>query len=417
MTRAKDWAVRSEARGGLARDATLPLSTLPPDLQAVLEHATLLVTQSATAHEQVWPPVLEALIRTAPGIEGATLAVRDGEHFVIRAQHGYAPDLLGLELPLYAERAWYGLSDQDWRDGRARLLEEEEVQAHVGWMKRTLGHLPHYARLERFGRLPEMRCSLLVPLVLDGEVRAHLNLDGYAGPALGAPGSASWVQGCTALLTMLLAVVNSARRAGQFQRLREERDALRVHLQLSERLRRCTQHDEILQVGLRLIQEGFAAETGLLIGPAHVTCTDGRTVDRAALRPSPLGYTVLAAGVLGHPEALELLTVPCGDGHVLGLAWRSGHIRQPDLVTARCSTWLSGPSRPRRARRSMPRCGRRRTGRCSWRGSRWKRGTSKRAVTRNGWWRSRPSLARPWDCRTRRSGRCMPGRPCTTSAS
>jgi putative nucleotidyltransferase with HDIG domain len=133
-------------------------------------------------------------------------------------------------------------------------------------------------------------------------------------------------------LTTLLAVVNSSRRDSELQQLREERDALRVHLQLSERLRRVRHPGDLTWLGLTIIQSGFRTEFGFLIEGEQVSCTDGRVIDRAAFQPSPLGHSVVPAGVLLNSGPCSVLTVNAGEGRFIGLAWSAGRIVQHELL-------------------------------------------------------------------------------------
>ncbi|WP_407572848.1 HD-GYP domain-containing protein [Deinococcus altitudinis] len=314
-----------------AKHAEFSLFTLPQDLQEVMHQTMRVITSPSTPVEDVWPPVLEALMRTVEGIDGATLSIREQGVFVIRAQYGYTSSLLGLELPDYSERLWYGLSETEWRAGQARRLQGEQILAHLDWMNQALGHLPHHQTLGQACNLRGLQDTVLVPLLLDGEVCAHLNLDGFTPRALDGVTS-TFIQGNSALLTTLLAVVNSSRRSSELQQLREERDALRVHLQLSERLRRVRDPEALIWLGLTIIQTGFRTEFGFRIEGNQVNCTDGRTIDRAVFKLSPLGHSVVPAGALHNSVAFSVLTVKAGEDQFIGLAWPAGRIVQHELL-------------------------------------------------------------------------------------
>jgi diguanylate cyclase (GGDEF)-like protein len=122
--------------------------------------------------------LLQDLIREAvaavPGAEAGSILLREGAHFYLVAQEGFSQKLLGARTSLEEELAWYGLGVDNWVKGRPRVLKGEEV--------RRLSSLSTVEARPAFfahGRLLEIQATLGLPIVLEGEVLAVMNLDSF----------------------------------------------------------------------------------------------------------------------------------------------------------------------------------------------------------------------------------------------
>ena len=103
--------------------------------------------------DRTWPQVLDLLIATHPGVSRALLSIRRPHHFEVVGVAGYPSALLGLELPLHTERAWYGQSDADWLAERPRHLAGEALQGHLTRIETLFGPQGHHHTLRVQGEL------------------------------------------------------------------------------------------------------------------------------------------------------------------------------------------------------------------------------------------------------------------------
>jgi len=122
--------------------------------------------------EALFGEVLRIAVETIPQAQAGTLFLRRGDFFELVAQVGYDPRLLGLRTSLEEEATWYGLGLNNWFAGRPRVLRGEEVR-HLSALTAQQGGDALFV----YGRVREIRATLGVPVVLEGEVLATLNLD------------------------------------------------------------------------------------------------------------------------------------------------------------------------------------------------------------------------------------------------
>lgn len=122
-----------------------------------------------------WTRLLQAAILSVPGAESGTINVRQGSRFVLCAQIGFDDALLSLAQSEEAQLEWYGLGRAAWTHGQPRVLHVAEIAS------RSNVPLPpdddHAELYARHGRVDELRASLCIPVIMDGEVVGHLNLD------------------------------------------------------------------------------------------------------------------------------------------------------------------------------------------------------------------------------------------------
>ncbi|MFB9993326.1 HD domain-containing phosphohydrolase [Deinococcus oregonensis] len=114
-----------------------------------------------------WEALLQAAVISVPGSDWGALFVLEDRQYVARALVGYPTALLNATQGPETALSWYGGVEDDWRQGRTRLkLTTDELTKH-------LVLLPPASDLPG---LPA-RVSLCVPVIVEGRVVAHLNLD------------------------------------------------------------------------------------------------------------------------------------------------------------------------------------------------------------------------------------------------
>ncbi|BBN93994.1 diguanylate cyclase and metal dependent phosphohydrolase [Deinococcus grandis] len=135
-----------------------------------------LLAQRRPLTDTDWLEVLRGAVDTVDGVEAASLNIREGNRFRMCAVVAYDPALLGLEFTEAAQLRWYGGPAEDWRRGKPRAATMSDMQR--AWLDEDSVLPAHDSeRLDRAGHRERLRTNLCVPVVLDGEVVAHLNLD------------------------------------------------------------------------------------------------------------------------------------------------------------------------------------------------------------------------------------------------
>jgi diguanylate cyclase (GGDEF)-like protein len=131
----------------------------------------------AKAPADLYQRVVEAAVRVVPGAEAGTLVVRTAAGgFVFDGVVGFDGDALrATELTAADQFAWYGRSEDDWLAGRPRVLTGDTVgRTSAATGGATAGVFA------AAGRASEIRASLCVPIALQQEVLAALNLDAFS---------------------------------------------------------------------------------------------------------------------------------------------------------------------------------------------------------------------------------------------
>ncbi len=132
--------------------------------------------------EELLQELIHEAVAAVPGAEAGSILLREGGHFHLVAQEGFGKKLLWARTTLEEELAWYGLGVDNWLKGRPRVLQGEEV--------RRLSSLSTVEARPAFfehGRLLEIQATLGLPIVLEGEVQATMNLDSFSDPAAFGP--------------------------------------------------------------------------------------------------------------------------------------------------------------------------------------------------------------------------------------
>lgn len=136
-----------------------------------LEVLSSLLTQEEKL-EKLFIRILQTAVEVVPGAEAGSLTLLENGEFRFVAQIGFDEDLTQHALSYQHELAWYGLGEEAWLLGRPRLLVAPHIQ------ERTRQRVSH--ELDMFtqvGKLAELKATITVPIVLQGQVMGTLNLD------------------------------------------------------------------------------------------------------------------------------------------------------------------------------------------------------------------------------------------------
>lgn len=144
--------------------------------QALAYYSSLEVLSSLLTQEEKLEELLMRVLQTAvevvPGAEAGSLTLLENGEFRFVAQIGFADNLTEHALSYDYELAWYGLSEEDWLLGKPRLLVAPHIQ------ERTQQRIAHELNLfNSVGKLEDLKATITVPIVLQGQVMGTLNLD------------------------------------------------------------------------------------------------------------------------------------------------------------------------------------------------------------------------------------------------
>lgn len=144
--------------------------------QALAYYSSLEVLSSLLTQEEKLDELLMRVLQTAvevvPGAEAGSLTLLENGEFRFVAQIGFDESLIEHAISYDHELAWYGLGEQDWLLGKPRLLVAPHIQ------ERTKKHISHELDMfNQVGKLYELKATVTVPIVLQGQVMGTLNLD------------------------------------------------------------------------------------------------------------------------------------------------------------------------------------------------------------------------------------------------
>ena len=122
--------------------------------------------------------LLVAAVATVPGAQAGTVSVQKGGAVVMVAQVGFDDALLGTLHRLDDLLFWHG-DPAGYRAGRPRVMSGEALRQRSG----DAGMSAEQHRVfETAGRRSELQANLSLPIVVEGEVVAELNLDNLEDP-------------------------------------------------------------------------------------------------------------------------------------------------------------------------------------------------------------------------------------------
>ncbi|WP_157463915.1 HD domain-containing phosphohydrolase [Deinococcus pimensis] len=148
-----------------------------PGALGAMRGTLALLSLDQDPRDEDWKALLRAAVLSIPHAEAGTLYVVSEGDFELCAQIGFSDELLGQRASPVSQRAWYGGTEEAWLSGRPRVLRGDEVAA----ASRTGSEVDHdrigRVTYERVGRIFDIHESLGVPVVVDGQVVAFLNVD------------------------------------------------------------------------------------------------------------------------------------------------------------------------------------------------------------------------------------------------
>jgi diguanylate cyclase (GGDEF)-like protein len=162
----------------------------------------LQVLKGLMQHEEpegLLPELIREAVAVVPGAEAGSVLLREGGYFYLVAQEGFSPSLLGARTSLEEELAWYGLGVDNWAKGRPRILKGKEVKRLS-----SLSTLEARPAFFEHGRLREIQATLGLPIALEGEVLAVMNLDSFTSPEAFGPLSLELAQAFALEAALLL---------------------------------------------------------------------------------------------------------------------------------------------------------------------------------------------------------------------
>lgn len=144
--------------------------------QALAYHTSVEVLSSLLTQEEKLEELLMRILQTAvevvPGAEAGSLTLLENGEFRFVAQIGFEGSLIEHSISYEHELAWYGQGEKDWLLGKPRLLVSPYIQ------ERTRKHISHELDMfKQVGKLEELKATVTVPIVLQGQVMGTLNLD------------------------------------------------------------------------------------------------------------------------------------------------------------------------------------------------------------------------------------------------
>lgn len=285
--------------------------------------AVHLLTQRRPLTDADWHEVLRGAVETLDGVDAASLNIREGNRFRMCAVVGYEPELLGLEFTQAAQIKWYGGGMEDWLQGRPRVADVGDMQRV--WVNDNDVLRPQDSgRLNRAGHRERLRLNLCLPVVLDGEVVAHLNLDSHALDDEFPPGVMQDAPLFAQQIAALLLLQERWRELEQLSHLhgdlsRAGDEQLGSHLAETTHDLLRTTYTLLLRYDARMDALVPAAEAGLSVDPLEPPPTLARG-EGMAWRALTSGQVIRVDDILmardayrpvaSHPDRRALMVVP-----------------------------------------------------------------------------------------------------------
>lgn len=130
---------------------------------------------TSRSEDDLWPKLLESAIQEVPGAEMGSIRLRQGDKFRFVAEKGFGKGILGIDCRVVESIKWHG-SEEAWRRGEPRIIGKAQLER----VKQSGGNRSLSFELNQASQqnaINRMRSNLCVPIVLDNEVVAEINLD------------------------------------------------------------------------------------------------------------------------------------------------------------------------------------------------------------------------------------------------
>lgn len=243
-----------------------------------------------------WTRLLQAAILSVPTAESGTINIRRGNHFVLCAQIGFDDRLLDIRHTEREQLEWYGLGTEAWKRGQARVLYGADIA-----VKSDAGELnpidnEGHSEFRRFGRITELQSSLCIPVLMDGEVVGHLNLDRSSDQR---PFDAENLRVARAFADQVTVLTVAAKRREALDLQQRGQEWL---LEFSLSLLALSNANSVVQRLIGALEAQFGLQGQLTLGPARSTLPEPVFADPLALPQYTLDLTWPE-----HPHAHLLL--------------------------------------------------------------------------------------------------------------
>jgi diguanylate cyclase (GGDEF)-like protein len=156
-----------------AAPSNSPLNETSPALNTL----RALLRYIAGNDEQLEPNLqglLDAAISCVPGAQAGSISVRHAGHSEVRVQSGFSDELLGTRHSYQQMLLWHG-DPVAWQAGRARIVTGEVLR------RRSRVPYPtdddYQTVLLEAGRQQHLQSNLFLPIRVQGDIYAELNLD------------------------------------------------------------------------------------------------------------------------------------------------------------------------------------------------------------------------------------------------
>ncbi|PTA66798.1 HD domain-containing phosphohydrolase [Deinococcus arcticus] len=200
-----------------------------------------LLAQRRSLNDQDWQELLELAVTTISGVGCGSLNIREGALFRICAAVGYAQQLVGTALTEPSQIRWYGQGLEAWRQGRPRVLRPSEIERV--WAEADAALAPGPRQMfAALGHRTALRASLCLPVVVGGEVVAHLNLESTESEGVFSAGAIQDAQVFAQQIAALLQLQERWRELDQLARLHGDLNLSAGEQEIADHLARAA-HD------------------------------------------------------------------------------------------------------------------------------------------------------------------------------
>ena len=202
------------ARSGQLRAAGQASATVQSVLSRAMRSTFALLTTQGELGRLDWSALLEAAVIAVPGAERGALLVLEKGRYLLQAVSGLPGSLLGAFQTVAQALHWYAGPLDAWQHGRPR---SQEAPASL---LASLSPPEEGASWPPPGDAPG--AWLCVPLVVEGQVVAHLNFEGAPGERFEPAGARAALEFGEQMAALLAARARRLREANR----RRELDAL-----------------------------------------------------------------------------------------------------------------------------------------------------------------------------------------------
>ncbi|WP_221089961.1 HD domain-containing phosphohydrolase [Deinococcus aquaedulcis] len=310
-----------------------------------------LLAQRRPLRDQDWQELLQLAVTTIGGVGCGSLNIREGVQFRICAAVGYAHELVGTPLPEASQLRWYGQGLDAWRQGVPRVLRPAEIERVWAEADAELASGPRQAFAD-LGQRTALRASLCLPVVVGGEVVAHLNLESTESEGVFSAGAIQDAQVFAQQIAALLQLQERWRELEQLARLHGDLNLSAGEQEIADHLARAA-HD-LLRTSSALLMRYDPAQDALVAaaqtgtqraapprlargeGLSWQALDSGRVIRAARLQEAPGAYL--------HPQgdtadqALMVVPMLSHDRQPLGVLcllrapWRPFHATEEALA-------------------------------------------------------------------------------------